>query len=68
MHQLNMNTVLYSLYMYMYCTVVEPLLQVHSGARVDRMIFLGSDISLYAGAQPITDHSLVQCTTHEMIH
>ena len=38
--------------------VVEPLLQVHSGARVDRMTLLGSDISLYAGAQPITEQQL----------
>ena len=40
------------------CSVVEPLLQVHSGARVDRMTLLGSDISLYAGAQPITEQQL----------
>ena len=35
-------------------TVVEPALQVHSGARVDRMTSLDPDISLYAGVQPIT--------------
>ena len=58
-----------SLNEFYHSSVVEPLLQVHSGAQVDRMTLLGSDISLYAGAQPITEQQLgaMHYTRHDTL-